>query len=228
MAGALAGDMMMKTCVAFSFLGLACGAGDPTAQGDQALAIEKVSRISTISYAPNSFVIGNAYPGWHDAVQGNPQFSKGPGNEGGASYRWGMIFGENFDHCAWIDNDNIGGGVHESGAMCGAPQQIDTNHFLATYTNGMHNQLPGDGSLTNMHYAGSGCSTQTAYGNVEPWRVPATPANPVGVIPNGKPLRWRYVSHDGAWVLVRDPAPPANSPNWYFVHRGCVSLANTM
>ena len=77
-----------------------------------------------------------------------------------------------------------------------------------------------------MHYAGSGCITTHGYGNVEPWRVPATPGNDVGVVPDGKLLKWRYVSRDGHWVLVRDPSPPPDAPNWYFVHRGCVSVAN--
>ena len=52
------------------------------------------------------------------------------------------------------------------------------------------------------------------------------PTNAVGVVPNGKLLKWRYVSRDGHWVLVRDPAPPPDAPNWYFVHRGCISVAN--
>jgi hypothetical protein len=205
---------------------LGCSGSDTGTESDM-LSIRKVDHISTISYAPNSFVIGNAYPGWTDEIQGNPQFSSGPGNPSGDSYRWGFLFGENFDHCAWISDGALGSAPHQSGAMCGSPQEIDTPHFMATYTNGMHNDLPGDGSDTSMHYAGSGCSDQHGYGNVEPWREPATPANSVGIIPNGKLLKWRYVSKDGLWVLVRDPAPPANEPNWYFVHRGCVSIANT-
>jgi len=207
-------------------VGLAgCSAAD-VASSDEELAKKSVERITTISYAPNSFVIGNAYPGWTDMVQGSPQFSKGPGNEDGASYRWGYLYGESFDHCAWVDDEDVSQGTHQNGAMCGSPQQIDTPHFLATYTNGIHNALAGDGSLTHMHWAGSGCTDRNGYGNVEPWRVPATKGNPVGEVPDGKELRWRYVSKDGSWVLVRDPSPPANQPNWYFVHRGCVSLAN--
>ena len=48
-------------------------------------------------------------------------------------------------------------------------------------------------------------------------------------LPDGHTLLWRYVSRDGIWVLVRDPANTgsATEPNWYFVHRGCVSLENT-
>ncbi len=77
-----------------------------------------------------------------------------------------------------------------------------------------------------MQYDGAGCEDTDAYGNVEPWRSAATPGNLIGEVPDGKELRWRYVTHDGKWVLVRDPAPAANQPNWYFVHRGCVSVAN--
>ncbi len=207
-------------------LGCSGTADDAAASTSEALGVDKVARITTLSYAPNSFVIGNAYPGWTDEVQGNPQFSSGPGNPNGASYRWGYLFGEGFDRCAWINDGDLGRGPHENGTRCGSPQEIDTGSFLATYTNGEHNGLVGDGSDTHMHYAGSGCTDVNGYGNVEPWRVPATPHNTLGPVPNGKLLKWRYASRDGHWVLVRDPSPPANQPNWYFVQRGCVSLAN--
>lgn len=193
----------------------------------EALSKHEVHTVTTISYAPNSYVIGNAYPGWTDEVQGEPQFSFGPGNPHGVSYRWGYLFGEGFDRCAWIGDDASSGSKEEPGSRCGDPQEIDTPYFLSEYTNGIHNDLPGDGSLTHMHYAGSGCSNRNGYGNVEPWRQPATPHNVVGVIPDGAELRWRYVSKDGRWVLVRDPNAPSGQPNWFFVHRGCVSLANT-
>ncbi|HEY1556731.1 MAG TPA: hypothetical protein VGF94_17970 [Kofleriaceae bacterium] len=187
----------------------------------------RVTAISTISYAPNSYVIGNAYPGWTDVIQGDPQVSAGPGNEGGASYRWGYLVGEGFDRCAWIENGAVDATTTHHGANdCGAPRQIDTPLFMATFTDGIHNHLAGDGSVTHMNYDGSGCTTKTGYGNVEPWRAPATPHNSLGAIPDGKELRWRYVTRDGDWVLVRDPAPEPNQPNWYFVHRGCVSVAN--
>ncbi len=196
-------------------------------QGD-ALATHKVDTISTISYAPNSYVIGNAYPGWTDLVQGNAQFSGGPGNPNGASYRWGYLYGENFDFCAWVDASTTKPtGSTSPGAKCGSPQEIDTPYFVAHFTNGTHNHLAGDGSLTHMHYAGSGCTDKNGYGNVEPWRVPATPANKFGVVPDGQELLWRYVSRDGNWVMVRQPGEiAAGRPNWYFVRRGCVSLAN--
>jgi hypothetical protein len=226
----------MKWLACVALLLAACVSGDDpedTTSPDDPIPVspdslrESVQRISTISYAPNSFVIGNAYPGWTDVIQGPAQFSSGPGNPNGASYRWGYIYGEGFDRCAWVDDNSIDPTTTTHGTnLCGNPQEINTSMFLATYTDGIHNQLAGDGSVTYMHYAGSGCTDFNGYGNVEPWRVPATPHNSRGVVPNGHELKWRYVSHDGKWVLVRDPTAPAGTPNWYFVHRGCVSVAN--
>jgi hypothetical protein len=220
-----------RVCLAVVLFVAGCSSADGTDESvgasDDALSVRKIDGVTTISYAPNSYVIGNAYPSWTDDVQGNARFSRGPGNPNGASYRWGYLFGENFDHCAWVNSNDTRAGRAQAGARCGAPQEIDTPHFLRTYTNGEHNELAGDGSETRMHYAGSGCLDRSGYGNVAPWRVPATPANRVGEVPDGKLLKWRYVTRDGSWVLVRDPSPPANQPNWYFVHRGCVSVANT-
>jgi hypothetical protein len=208
--------------------GTACS-GAPDEDVDvtsQAVSVHTVHTVTTISYAPNSYVIGNAYPGWHDDVQGDPQSSRGPGNWGGASYRWGFLEGEHFDRCAWIGDEASSGTSEISGHdRCGSPQQIDTPYFLRTYTDGIHNSAAGDGSLTHMRYAGSGCNNRNGYGNVDPWRVPAVPSNSRGVVADGSTLFWRYVSKDGKWVLVRDPSVDGlDSPNWYFVHRGCVSL----
>src|SRR5262249_6430534 len=169
---------------------------------------DRANGISTISYAPNSFVIGNAYPGWTDIIQGPAQFSSGPGNPNGVYYRWGYLYGENFDRCAWLDDDALNAVTSKHVANeCGNPQEIDTPYFSETFTNGMRNHLAGDGSVTHMHYAGSGCSDHNGYGNVAPWRAPATPANSRGEVPDGHELLWRYVSKDGDWVLVRDPSP---------------------
>jgi hypothetical protein len=223
--------LLIAVAASAAVLSTACAASTDDEETDstneELSSVQKVAHITTISYAPNSYVIGNAYPGWTDDVQGDAQFSKGKGNEAGASYRWGYLFGDGFDHCAWVGDNavNAKGSAHDT-SRCGARQEIDTPHFMATYTNGEHNTLEGDGSDTHMSYDGSGCTDKNGYGNVAPWRVPATPSNKVGQIPDGKLLKWRYVTRDTKWVLVRDPSPVANQPNWYFVHRGCVSVAN--
>lgn len=237
MPGAQPADMDAQRTVRVSagvaLLGLLVGCSGAPGEGDDvsttaaAASIHTVDKVTTISYAPNSFVIGNAYPGWHDHVQGKAQFSSGPGNPDGVSYRWGFLYGESFDHCAWIGNGASTADEVDVDNECGAPQEIDTPYFLRTYTDGIHNSLAGDGSLTHMHYAGSGCTDVNGYGNVDPWRVPAVLSNPRGAVPDGRELLWRYVSKDGKWVLVRDPSESGEeSPNWYFVHRGCVSLSN--
>ena len=113
--------------------------------------------------------------------------------------------------------------MHACGSSC--PDTYDTSLFREAYTDGTINADVSDGQDTHMHYSGSGCSDVHAYGNVSPWRVPAVPSNVIDVVPDGKLLKWRYVSKDGHWVLVRDPSPLPHQPNWYFVHRGCVSLA---
>jgi hypothetical protein len=233
-AAMLSRALLSLSLVALAALATGClGSPDtdetePVGEAEEALAVHTVNKLTTISYAPNSFVIGNAYSGWTDKVQGNAQFSSGPGNPHGVSYRWGYLYGEGFDHCAWIADANATGTVHEDESLCGSPQEIDTAHFDATYTNGIKNHLAGDGSTTHMHYAGSGCTDVNGYGNVEPWKVPATPHNSLGAIPDGALLRWRYVTKDGKWVMVHNPAHDGSAtlPNWHFVHRGCVSVAN--
>ena len=77
--------------LAFALLGAAaCGQApdDPTesiASVEQAITAGRysVKSISTISYAPNSFVIGNVYPGWTDDLTGTAVFRNGPGNPNG-------------------------------------------------------------------------------------------------------------------------------------------------
>jgi hypothetical protein len=206
---------------------VACGASPDESLGDtsSASSTSDVRQPDTIAYSPNSFVIGNAYPGWTDELHGGAVFRSGPGNPGGTNYQCGMLFGEAFDHCGWIDRGKVSGGADGNACGSACPAGYDTTLFRDTYTDGTINSGVSDGQETHMHYAGSGCSDTKGYGNVSPWRVPATPANAVGSVPDGKLLLWRYVSKDGHWVLVRDPAPPSGQPNWYFVHRGCVSLA---
>ena len=206
---------------------LACGSNssDPVGQTAAADSANNVKSLYTVSYAPNSFVIGNAYAGWTDELRGESVFAKGPGNPSGVDYQCGFLYGESFDHCGWVDRSVVSGAADTFACGAECPGDYDTTLFRSTYTDGTINSGVSDGQETHMHYSGSGCTDTNGYGNVSPWRVPATPANSIGAVPDGKLLLWRYVSKDGHWVLVRDPAPAGGSPNWYFVHRGCVSLA---
>ena len=187
----------------------------------QAAQIETVNEIATISYAPNSYIIGNAYNGWTDVIQGNPE---GGGN--GLTYRWGYLYGPRFDSCAWIGAGQSTA-TQPANDMCGTPQQQDTPYFVATYTNGTVSPGVSDGSPTTRTSA-TNCGT--GYGNVEPWRVPATPGSPRTVAATDT-LLWRYVTKDDSWVMVRDTNTPstqgnpgATIPNWFFMPRDCLNL----
>src|SRR6185312_7791168 len=99
---------MLRLCLCLALAGCVSDVdGDAELDVSPDSLRETVTSITTISYAPNSYVIGNAYPGWTDIVQGAGQESSGPGNPNGADYRWGYLFGEHFDRCAWINNNAI-------------------------------------------------------------------------------------------------------------------------
>ncbi len=164
---------------------------------------------------PRSYVIGTAYRGWtFDA--------HGPADSG---YRWGRIFG-NLNTCLWIYE----GAVTGSGATndsCGAAQWMPVSQF----TNGQIGGGSDDGATVRT-VAGAGCGSYngthiTGYGNVRPWEVPTTPSAPIATsLAYGASVRWRYVTRDGKWVMVRDPAAGTTDgvgvQGWYFLPRGCL------
>ncbi|MEJ7833308.1 MAG: hypothetical protein WKF79_10355 [Nocardioides sp.] len=165
--------------------------------------------------APRSYVIGTAYRGWtFDA--------HGPADAG---YRWGRVFGD-LNTCLWIYE----GAVTGSGATsesCPAASVMPVSQF----TNGQIGGGSDDGATVST-VAGAGCVTYdgvniTGYGNVRPWEVPARASRPIATsLRVGAPVRWRYVSRDGAWVMVRNPAAGdtdgVGTQGWYFLPRGCL------
>ncbi len=78
------------------------------------------------------------------------------------------------------------------------------------------------------------CAAVPFYANVQPWLdAPAPlerPVRTIAVAPGGTLLKWRYVTRDGRWVLVRDPSIviAADQPGgealvpWGFVPRACL------
>lgn len=182
-----------------------------------------IKQVNTISYAPNDYVIGNAYQGWTDDLTDVSQFGRGPGNPRGATYGWGFLHGENFDRCAWVNTYYVGPEIEAHPDLCREAQQVDLPFFKATFTDGRIN--PNFDTPTHMDYSREGCVDPFGYGNVEPWRNPATPHNQIRPqLPNGKTLLWRYITRDSKWALVLDPHPQAKQTNWYFVQRACIKL----
>ncbi len=215
---------------------LACGAPAPiddVGQSEEALTSRNnVKALGTISYAPNSFVIGNAFAGWTDELHGKAVWGQGPGNESGARYQCGYLYGESFDHCGWLGGGDAPG--KEDDEACGpdCPGGSATAAvFEPVYTNGnicpQVNKTPGFCS-TFMNWLAPRCTDRSAYGNVDPWKDKATPANRIEEVPHRTYLQWRYVSHDGAWVMVMDPSKDGRTePNWYFVSSRCVDVVYT-
>jgi hypothetical protein len=220
-----------STAIALSLLvvgAVACGGppGEDVGTTSAAASANNVFERYTISYAPNSYVIGNVYPGWTDELHGAPVFSKGPGNPDGADYQCGHLVGERFDHCGWIDRTVVHGSADSISCADSCPDtDEDGTIFKSTYTNGT--VTPGGkgvGKPTHFRDVWPGCSDTNGYGNVEPWRVPATPHNSMGEVKDGKFLLWRYITKDGKWAMVFDPDQSSSLPNWYFVSRSCISL----
>ena len=115
--------------------------------------------------------------------------------------------------------------IHPNGPVVGALERYQLRGGRANTAYEVWIQLCGG---TNFLQTATLVTDKHGYGNVDPWKMPAKPANSTGAVPDGRALRWRYVSKDGKWVMVHDPTNDGSKtlPNWYFVHRGCVSLSN--
>lgn len=193
---------------------------------------KKVNVLLTISYAPNSYIIGNAYPGWHDVIQLPTVRAGGHGSHGFHYYAVGYLIGPEFDSCAWIPagfttpgpaatNECTVTDPSQPDQPHSAPNHPDQTYFVQTFTDG--EVTPGGNGnpvgLTRKKPAPAGCGT--GYGNVEPWRVHATPGNS-RTVPASDTLLGRYVSRDHGWVLVLDTSShSATLPDWFFMARGC-------
>jgi len=165
--------------------------------------------------SPASYVIGTAYRGWTADIQGPPS----------GGYRWAHVYGT-LNECLWIYGGAVAG-TAAHGNECGDARTWSTSEF----TNGRISSGASDGS-TVATVAGAGCATWdgshiTAYGNVSPWDVPAHASQPLhSNVALGQTVKWRYVSRDGSFVMVRDPRGGSTDgtglQSWYFLPRGCL------
>jgi hypothetical protein len=221
------GPTTIMSLLALGLVSVACGAS--STDSSQSADLGKTSAVSpagTISYAPNSYVIGNAYDDFTDTMHGQAVFGSGSGNENGDWYQCGDLSGPGFDHCGWVSSSEVSGSGDSKSCGAGCPGGADLSLFTSTYTDGTITPPTGGPVASHMYYGWAGCNDLSGYGNVSPWAVPAKPANRLGVVPNRHDLQWRYVSKDGNWVLVHDGSPPSGFPNWYFVQSACVSLGS--
>lgn len=164
--------------------------------------------------SPASYVVGTAYKGWTADIQQSPL----------RGYRWGRIFGT-VNMCLWI----YSGAVSGSGAADQSCPTTGRSLSTSVFTNGQIGGGASDGANVKLT---SACPTWDGrhiygYGNVLPWLVPTQAHNQQQMkAPIGGTVKWRYVTKDGAYVMIRDSRNGSTdgtglSP-WYFVPRGCL------
>lgn len=194
------------------------GATSGSSSSTAAAAVRKTvdSDYTLLRRGPRSYVVGTAYRGWTVDVQGPAD----------ASYRWGRIFGD-LNRCLWIYEGAVTGDGSATESCSSSPEVMPTTDF----TNGQIGGGSDDGASIGT-VAGAGCATYDGvhligYGNVRPWQVPALASAAVATtLVAGAPVNWRYVSRDGAFVMVRDPAGGSTDgvgiQAWFFLPRGCL------
>ncbi len=164
---------------------------------------------------PRSYVVGTAYRDWTADVHG----------EQDSGYRWARVYGT-LNTCLWIYSGAISGSqtIDDS---CPSANWMPVSQF----TNGQIGGSADDGA-TVATVPGAGCQTWNGthiigYGNVRPWQVPSVAsASLASQVAIGQTVRWRYVSRDGKWVMIRDPragtTDGVGQQGWYFIPRGCL------
>jgi hypothetical protein len=193
----------MRSLVALAIAGLTltCAA---LADADFRITItSKGSRPASVRNQPRQYLLANVPDGTTMTVQRT-------------SGHWllGRIGGA-IDRCGWVERR---GKLHRThvkrrGSRCRSPLPHE-------FTNGTKNSRPRmDGAVARL-YTGRGCSSVTGYTNVFPWRAKASPTGQLPGLEEGMRVLWRYVSHDGRFVLVREQVKEGA---WFFVPIGCVA-----
>jgi hypothetical protein len=167
---------------------------------------------------PHSYVLGTAYRGWNVDVQQAPS----------GGYWWGHVYGD-LNTCLWIHQDAVTGGSSVAEACDSEHRVIPESQFASAIGGGSD-----DGADVAVTKDASACPTHdgshvVGYGNVRPWQDAAQPSSQVNtLVPLGDTVKWRYVSRDGKWVMVR--APQHGDTNgqglqpWFFLPRTCVPV----
>ena len=203
----------------------------PSARTTKRSSVHKVNGITTsISYAPNSTYCHRQCLPELDRRRAREaaQFESGPGNPKGVSYRWAS--------CTARASIVAPGSTRRSGpaarpkrtpAGAGAPQQIDTPYFFATYTNGIHNDINAGDGFAHAH-ALCRCRVQRSKrvwerkrptrGRFRPRPTTRSARFPMGARSSGATCR---ATGTGCSCATRRRPGPPPSQNWYFVHRGC-------
>ena len=203
---------------AFGLIAVAPVSAPSSSTAEAALRKTVTSDYTLLRRAPRSYVIGTAYRDWTFDAQG----------EADAGYRWGRIFGD-LNTCLWIYEGAIAGDGATSQSCSDTPGIMPVEEF----TNGQIGGAADDGA--SVATVAGACATYDGvhligYGNVRPWLVPAVASAPVPTsVVAGASVLWRYVSRDGAYVMVRDPGAGSTDgigiQSWFFLPRACLPVA---
>ncbi|MDQ6778229.1 MAG: hypothetical protein M3071_18885 [Actinomycetota bacterium] len=174
---------------------------------------------STIRNAPQSYVIGSAHSSWLMNVSTTKR-TRGSGR-GVTTYALGSIGGDYQDRCGWLSAKN----------------------FVPTLGPNMFDLCPHNFGPTPRDFAiGLNCASCTDGTGVRtiadtqrftnlypnPYPVPAesgprNPIDPVGAtLKAGFLVKWRYVTTDDRWVMVRVGKRRDGFPNWVFISRAAL------
>ncbi len=169
---------------------------------------------------PHSYVLGTGYRGWTVDVQ----------DAASEAYRWGHVYGS-LDACLWIFEGAVRAGGEEVPDACRHDDRVLPDAAFASAIYGGAD----DGADVFVVADAAACPTWdgvhvTGYGNVRPWLDVTAPSEPLQTqVALGGQVKRRYLSRDGRFVMVRDPALGAADgvglQAWFFVPVTCLTEA---
>jgi hypothetical protein len=213
----------VKRCVRIALLALAVNALVPAASQAslrKQVTLPKGVKTATVrwSYPAGYYVVGTAF-------EGNTFWAQGPAIKG---WRWGYM-GGHVHQCVWMRDSNLPNGGAADTNRCGAARSDPQGTPPAGASKVWTSPSGADGKLALIHPSKRACGGQTRrFANADPWNTPVQLQDPMGpVIRHIHPVRARYMTADGAAVLVHDPSlghTGGYPSNWYFVPTACMDL----
>ena len=196
----------------------------PYAPPAEAALTKRVSTPSvTLRAGPGSWAIGAAFGYGSSRTPWTVDVQQNPVN----TFRWGFV-GGSFQYCAWISEQAMPPGGESGENLCSMTNRVlPPSHFMSAMGSNYPPAKGNDGAFARINHRAVDCNGQIqAYANVRPWQVPAEPHDYLFNTPDALAVRWRYVTRDGQWVMIRDPRHTIGQypPNWYFVRRQCIDL----
>lgn len=184
----------------------------------------------TLRNYPGHYVVANGFNGWgFDAVD--------PGN---TLYRFGFVKGSadsKVEACVYLRTDRTNPTGGTPFFDCSNIADIRPSDFMSFWNGniaGVNCAPPPpdgdgqcDGSPATIAINSTSCQSPDGrvgfYSNVKPWAPNVMQDGRVTArIPNGQSVRYRYVTKDNRFALIRDPNSPLDN-QWGFIPSGCIA-----